>query len=117
MKTVKLLIVYFLSFIVSVNLYADDTTHVPIHIEETTTNPSPSHKPKAPSREQLQAYYNGVGITISSSMTLQAEVMIYDNLTGEQYFNGTVTLAPSFFCGLPAHATSVSIQIKTQDTE
>lgn len=97
------------------SLHADDGTTLPIRLDPIDKDKP--YKPKAPSRVQLQAYYNGVGITITSSVTLQAEVMIYDNLTGEQYFNDTVTLAPSFFCGLPAHATSVSIIISTPSAE
>lgn len=118
MKITKLVLFLFI-FCLTCNTYifAEDTTSKPITLEETRPKPTVPTKPKAPSRVQLYAYYNGVGISITSSVILQAEVMIYDNLTGEQYFNGAAMLASSFFCEIPADATSVSIIISTSSSE
>ncbi|MDE5594761.1 MAG: hypothetical protein K2I89_04215, partial [Muribaculaceae bacterium] len=99
----------------TITIYADDSSEEIIILPPI--NKDKPYKPQAPSRVQLQAYYNGIGITITSSVTLQAEVMIYDNLTEEQYYNGVATLAPSFFCEIPVNAKSVSIIINTPSAE
>lgn len=116
MQIIKTILIFFVICSTStITIYADDSSGEIIILPPI--NKDKPYKPQAPSRVQLHAYYNGVGITITSSVTLQAEVMIYDNLTGEQYYNGAVTLAPSFFCEIPAEATSVSIIISTPSAE
>lgn len=116
MQQIKnILILIVLVWCSTTSLHADDDTTLPIKLDPIE-KPGP-HKPKAPAHLQVQAYYNGVGIVITSNDALQADVLIYDNLTGEQYYNGLAMIAPSFFCSIPADASVVSIIITTSSTE
>ena len=60
MKITKLVLFLFI-FCLTCNTYifAEDTTSKPITLEETRPKPTVPTKPKAPSRTQVQAYYNG----------------------------------------------------------
>lgn len=118
MKILRSLLILF-TFCVACNpyIYADDTTTLPINLEETHPKPVVNPKPKAPAHLQVQAYYNGVGIVITSNNAMQTEVLIYDNLSDIVYYDGAAMLAPSFFCSIPAEASVVSIIITISSTE
>lgn len=117
MQLIKTILIFFvICCTYTITISADEPPSEPI-ILNPIGKEKPVTKPQAPSRLQLQAYYNGVGIVITSTTTLQADVVIFDNLTGEHYYNSAATLAPSFFCEIPVNAKSVSIIINTPSAE
>ena len=118
MKILRILLVS-LSCCIACNphIYADDTTTLPIVLEETRPKPVIPTKPQSPSRLQLQAYYNGVAIVITSTIVLQADILIYDNLSGMVYYDGAAMLASSFSCNIPADASAVTIIVTTTSNQ